>query len=167
MTERILVVALGGGIDYGRRPDGSWGYEDETHMKDHLTGTEFEGLADVAKVCLRESTDVTGSDLDRAIEVIRNSGKNRVVVTSGLGDLPRITKYLDEHLRGNGLTLSVTGSRDLSDETGYDPARENLLYAAEKTLLLPPGVRAAGDRLVLQPHEVAITQDEGFYNKND
>lgn len=115
------------------------------------------------EVCMKDSRDLTESDLKNIIKVIQESPHKKIVITHGTYTIPDTSRYLKANLKRRDQTIVFTGS--LIPLTGFSPsdASFNLGYSIAKVQDLSPGIYVCMNGKVFEPDEVAKLIYEGRF----
>lgn len=162
----IHVIITGGTID------SSWsGKQDTAIPNEHSYIPEFFKNIDLyeeliyTEVCLKDSRNLTQSDVQRILGETEKSECKKIIITHGTYTMPDTARYLQANLTRKDQTIIITGS--MTPLKGFEPsdASFNLGYAVSKVQELTAGIYICMNGETFTPDEVAKSLSEGkFYS---
>ncbi|MBI4023049.1 asparaginase [Candidatus Berkelbacteria bacterium] len=160
----IHVVITGGTIDsyYNGTKDTVMPLE-HSALPAFLQSMKLYEQLEFTEVCMKDSREMTQSDLDNIVKTIEDSPHTKILVTHGTYTMPDTAKYLDSNLKRKDQTIVFTGS--LIPLTGFSPsdASFNLGFSLAKIQELGPGISVCMNGRIFTPQEVAKLLYEGRF----
>ncbi len=165
--DRFTLIPAGGTIDF--ELDGLDGLQpaDEsiipTYLRDQVRSKKkFEA----SKPILKDSRALTDEDMDLVVDVIRASGDEHILVTSGLIRIGELRARVSSALTGDDRDRKIvlTGSKYILRMAGNTDAPFNLGYGLGNLGFVDPGAHVAVGGRILSPRQNPIlytyTKDE-------
>lgn len=124
---------------------------------------QMEGKPKFTTVCMKDSRDITDSDLRKIKSTIEKSPYQKIIVTHGTYTMPDTARFLAANLKNNKKTIILTGS--MIPIVGFAPSDGpfNLGYAIAKAEVLPAGVYVAMNGRIFDPAEVRKNLYKGAF----
>ncbi len=115
------------------------------------------------EVCMKDSRNLTRTDLKNILKKIQKSPHNKIIITHGTYTIPDTARYLKANLKRDDQTIVFTGS--LIPLIGFSPsdASFNLGYSIAKVQDLPNGIYVCMNGKVFEPDEVTKLIYEGRF----
>lgn len=113
---------------------------------------------------MKDSRDLTRTDLKEILGAIENSKSKRIMITIGTYTMPDTARYLKENLKRDDQTIVLTAS--MIPIVGFSPSDGpfNLGYTLAKLQDLQSGVYVCMNGRVFSPNEVIKTISEGRFS---
>jgi len=166
MKNNIKFIITGGTIDshWDGKQDTAV-VNEQTEIPSYLNTMVLYADVIVETICLKDSRQLNGQDLDKIITSCENSDYNRIIITHGTYTMQDTARFLQANLKRKDLVIIITGS--MIPLVGFYPtdATFNLGYAMSKAENLEPGVYICMNGATFTPEEVAKNIAEGkFYS---
>ena len=116
-----------------------------------------------SEICMKDSRNISGRDIDLLLETIEKSKALMVVVTHGTYTMPDTAKFIEANLKRADQTIIFTGSMIPLDGFYPTDAPFNLGYALANAQHLSPGVYLCMNGDTFTPNEVAKNLHEGIF----
>lgn len=139
----ILFLITGGTIDSCTEA----GCPAESSIPEFVNDLDID--AKFLKVCMKDSRDLTQTDIDNLLEAIRSSGSDKIIITHGTYTMAETGIFLKKNIESNK-TIVLTGSFKPLVKRGSD-APENIKFSIERVNELKPGVYMCMDNKVFDP----------------
>lgn len=116
---------------------------------------------DFTQICMKDSRDLTQTDLKNITKAIEESKFNRIIVTIGTYTMPDAARFLKENLKRNDQTIIFTAS--MIPIVGFSPSDGpfSIGYSLAKSQDLEPGIYVCMNGKVFIPQEVVKIIAEG------
>lgn len=121
---------------------------------------EFE----FSEICMKDSRDLTKSDLNKIYDAIQKSPHKRIIITHGTYTMPDTARFLEANLKSKDKIIIFTGS--MIPLVGFSPsdAPFNLGFSIAKSQELPNGIYVCMNGRVFSPKEIVKTLSEGRFS---
>lgn len=163
---KIQFIITGGTID------SSWSGKHETavvnkssYLPEFFSELDLYAELEFSEVCLKDSRQLTQSDVQKVLEEVEKSKTKYIIITHGTYTMPDTARYLKANLKRDDQTIIFTGS--MTPLKGFEPsdASFNLGYAVSKVQELKSGIYICMNGATFTPEEVAKSLSEGkFYS---
>jgi L-asparaginase len=113
----------------------------------------------ISKVCMKDSRDLTGQDIENIYTAVENSRYKKIIITHGTYTMPNTAKFLRKNLKNKDKVVIITGS--MIPLEGFSPsdAAFNLGYSIAEAQNLPNGIYICMNGKAFSPEEVYIPQE--------
>jgi L-asparaginase len=121
---------------------------------------EFE----FSEVCMKDSRDLSKSDVKKILEIIENSPHKRIIIAHGTYTMPDTARYLEANIKNKDKVIILTGS--MIPLVGFSPsdAPFSLGYSIAKSQELSNGIYVCMNGKVFSPAEIVKTLSEGRFS---
>ena len=156
-SQNIHFIITGGTIDsYYEATQDSVVPNKESNIPKFIKALKLAHKVKFTQVCMKDSRNLTDSDLRKIKRTIEKSPYTNFIVTHGTYTMPDTARYLKANLKKNKKTIILTGA--MIPMVGFTPSDGpfNLGYAIAKTSDLPAGggVYVAMNGRIFAPEEV-------------
>jgi L-asparaginase len=114
--------------------------------------------------CLKDSRDISKTDLKKLLNSIKKSTSKHIIVTCGTFALPDVARFFDLNLKNNKKTIILTGSMIPLYGFPLSDGPFNLGYSVAKVQELPSGVYVCMNGKVFSSNEVLKIVSEGKFD---
>ncbi|MBI1309140.1 MAG: asparaginase [Proteobacteria bacterium] len=165
---KIKIVLTGGTIDsfFDPRVDSIKPYA-ESRLPDFFKSIKPYMNLSFVSVCMKDSRELTKTDLNRCVEVIEGSTEKMFLLTHGTYTMPDTARFLAHKIQRKDAVVILTGA--MMPLYGFDgsDAQFNLGYALGRMMDVEPGVYVAIHGRLFKPEEVSKTLSEGRFTGMD
>jgi L-asparaginase len=165
MPEKIHFILTGGTIDsyYDGIKDTAASNERSAIPK-YIKSLKLYMECEFTEVCMKDSREITKSDLKNICNVVEKSPHKRMIITHGTYTMPDTARYLEANLNRKDKIIIFTGS--MIPLIGFSPsdAPFNLGFAVSKTQELQQGIYVCMNGKVFSPKEIVKTISEGRFS---
>lgn len=132
-------------------------------VPEYVKGLKLYQTTRFTQVCMKDSRDLTTTDIKKIYAVIAKSRSSKIIVTHGTYTMPRTARFLNERLGASDKTIVLTGS--MIPLVGFTPsdAAFALGYAMAKVQELPPGVFVCMNGHTFEPDKVRKNVRKGRF----
>jgi L-asparaginase len=116
-----------------------------------------------SEVCMKDSRDLTGSDIKKINETVEKSPHMIIIITHGTYTMPDTARYLAANLKNKNKVIIFTGS--MIPLVGFSPsdAPFNLGFSIAKSQELSNGIYVCMNGKIFSPKEIVKTLSEGRF----
>lgn len=135
----------------------------ESIIPEFIASLKLSVLTKHTTVCLKDSKEITDTDLQKILKTIEESLDNKFIITHGTYTMPDTARFLKANLKRKDAVIILTGS--FIPIKGFAPSDGpfNLGYAISQAQILPNGVYVCMNGESFQPDEVLKRISEGKF----
>ncbi|MFH1591334.1 MAG: asparaginase domain-containing protein [archaeon] len=163
--ETVHFVITGGTIDsfYDGTKDTCMPHK-RSMIPSFIQSLRLYHLADFTTVCMKDSRDLTQSDLKNLVKAIEESPHKKIIVTIGTYTMGDTGRFIAANLKRKDQTIILTGSMIPAHGITPSDAPFNLGFAFAKVLDLKAGVYVAMNGIIFSPEEIMKVINEGRFS---
>ena len=117
-----------------------------------------------SEVCMKDSRNITKTDLKKVLNVIESSPYKNIIVTHGTYTMPDSARYIQANLKKDSKTIILTAAMLPMAEFTMSDGGFNLGYAVANVQKLPPGVYVCMNGKVFSSDEVIKIISQGKFS---
>jgi len=133
-------------------------------IPDFIKGMKLYEKTKFTAVCMKDSRDLTATDLKNILKAVERSPSKKVIILHGTYTMPNTARYLKANLKRKDQTIILTGS--WIPVVGFTPSDGpfNLGYAIGKIQDLPVGVYVCTNGRAFSAHEIRKDIKKGRFS---
>lgn len=164
--KKIQFIMTGGTIDsYWSGKHDTAKVHEHSILPDFFNNLDLYTELDFVEVCMKDSRELTQSDMQKVLETVEQSTLKNIIITHGTYTMPDTARYIQGNLKRKDQTIILTGSMTPLKGFEQSDASFNLGYALSKAQDLNPGIYICMNGASFTPDEVAKSLSEGrFYS---
>lgn len=125
-----------------------------------IEGMKLYNKTVFSEVCMKDSREITRSDLKNILNRIERSSSKHIVVTHGTYTMANSARFLEANIKRKDQVIILTGSMVPIAEFTMSDGGFNLGYAISKVQELLPGVYICMNGTAFSAHEAIKLIDE-------
>lgn len=164
---KIQIIMTGGTID-GCHGDGDKRISNtKSLIPNFIESLKLYETFSFNQVCMKDSRDLNGEDLEKILESVEKSVSKYVIITHGTYTMPVTARYLENKLKRKDQNIILTGSMIPLEDSSSD-APFNLGYSLASLKTLNPGIYVCMNGRIFRPEEVEkdVSKERFVSNKN-
>jgi L-asparaginase len=115
-------------------------------------------------VCMKDSRELTLTDLKKIKKTIENSGSSKIIITHGTYTMPDTARYLKVNLKRSDQVIILTAAAIPMQGFTLSDGPFNLGYALANLEIQNPGVYVAMNGKIFDPEKVMKIIKEGRFS---
>jgi L-asparaginase len=133
-------------------------------IPEYVKGLKLYNEVKFTTIFMKDSRELTNSDLQRILRAVQSSKVKRIIITHGTYTMSDTARMLDAQLKSKDKTIILTGSMMPLDGFNFSDAPFNLGFVVAMVQELKPGVYISMNGNIFTPQEVAKTISEGRFS---
>jgi L-asparaginase len=166
MADTIHFILTGGTIDsYYDGPSDTAKPNEKSKIPKYIQGLKLYSSVEFSEICMKDSRNITKSDLKKILEAVEHSKHKKIIITHGTYSMPDTGRFLKAHLKRNDQIIILTGSMIPLHGFLDTDAPFNIGFSMAMLQILNPGIYVCMNGKIFGHEEVAKDIKEGrFYS---